>query len=78
MHKNIDKIKNLEFSKVIKKLFSKNEIEKFLNLYKNLPTTVTIKSRTLLKKGGLKILTKSLNIYYEKVKNEIGDFKMDV
>ena len=33
MHKNIEKIKNLEGSpKVIKNLFSKNEIEKFLDL----------------------------------------------
>ena len=34
MHKNIDKIKKLESSpKVVKNLFSKNEIEKFLKLY---------------------------------------------
>ena len=34
MHKNIDKIKSLEGTpKVIKNIFSKAEIEKFLNLY---------------------------------------------
>ena len=33
MHKNIDKIKNLESPpKVLKNLFSKNEIDKFLKL----------------------------------------------
>jgi len=79
MHKNIDKIKNLESSpKVIKKLFSKNEIEKFLDLYKNLPTTVHNKKQNVIKKRWLKNFNEELErIYYEKVKNEIGDFKMD-
>ena len=79
MHKNIDKIKNLESSpKVIKKLFSKNEIEKFLDLYKNLPTTVHNKKQNVIKKRWLKNFNEELErLYYEKVKNEIGDFKMD-
>ena len=79
MHKNIDKIKSLEGSpKVIKKLFSKNEIEKFLDLYKNLPTTVHNKKQNVIKKRWLKNFNEELErIYYEKVKNEIGDFKMD-
>jgi|TARA_Y200000002_G_scaffold367837_1_gene360286 hypothetical protein len=79
MHKNIDKIKNLEGSpKIIKKLFSKGEIEKFLELYKNLPTTVHNKKQNVIKKRWLKNFNKELeNIFYEKVKNEIGDFKMD-
>ena len=47
-NKNIDKIKNLEGSpKVIKNLFSKNEIEKFLNLYQELPTTVHNKKQNV-------------------------------
>ena len=51
MHKNIDKIKNLEGSpKIIKKLFSKGEIEKFLELYKNLPTTVHNKKQNDINK----------------------------
>ena len=79
MHKNIDKIKNLEGSpKVIKKLFSKNEIEKFLDLYKNLPITVHNKKQNVIKKRWLKNFNEELeNLYFEKVKNEIGDFKMD-
>ena len=41
MHKNIEKIKQLEGSpQIIKNLFTKNELENFLSLYKNLPTTV--------------------------------------
>ena len=55
MHKNIDKIKKLESSpKVIKNLFSKNEIEKFLNLYQKLPTTVHNKKQNVIKKRWLK------------------------
>ena len=79
MHKNIDKIKDLEGPpKVIKKLFSKNEIEKFLDLYKNLPTTVHNKKQNVIKKRWLKNFNEELeHLYFEKVKNEIGDFKMD-
>ena len=41
MHKNINEIKKLESPpQVIKNLFDKNEIEKFFNLYKELPITV--------------------------------------
>ena len=41
MHSNINEIKKLEGSpKVIKNLFDKNEIQKFFDLYKKLPTTV--------------------------------------
>jgi hypothetical protein len=51
MHKNIDKIKKLEGSpKVIKNLFGKKEIEKFLNLYQELPITVHNKKQNVIKK----------------------------
>lgn len=77
--RNIDKIKNLEGSpKVIKNLFSKNEIEKFLNLYKELPTTVHNKKQNVVKKRWLKNYNNELeSIFYDRVKNEIGEFKMD-
>tara|TARA_B100002052_G_C15785425_1_gene553692 strand:+ start:36 stop:743 length:708 start_codon:yes stop_codon:yes gene_type:complete len=79
MHKNIEQIKQLESSpRVIKNLFSKTEIEEFLNLYKKLPTTVHNKKQNVIKKRWLKDYNKELeNLFYEKVKNEIGDFKMD-
>jgi hypothetical protein len=79
MHKNIDKIKKLEGSpKVIKDLFSTNEIEKFLELYKNLPTTVHNKKQNVIKKRWLKNFNEELEaLFYKKVKGEIGDFKMD-
>ena len=79
MHKNIDKIKKLESSpKVVKNLFSKNEIEKFLKLYNDLPTTVHNKKQNVIKKRWLKNFNKEMeNIFYEKVSNEIGEFEMD-
>ena len=79
MHKEIDKIKNLESPpKEIKNLFKKQEIAKFLDLYNKLPTTVHNKKQNVIKKRWLKDINQELEIlFYEKVKNEIGNFKMD-
>ena len=79
MHKNINEIKKLESSpQVIKNLFNKNEIEKFFNLYKELPITVHNKKQNVIKKRWLKNYSDELeNLFFNKVKNEIGDFKMD-
>ena len=79
MHKNIKKIKSIEGSpKIIKKIFNEIEIRKFLNLYESLPTTVHNKKQNVIKKRWLKNYSKELeSLFYEKVKNEIGEFKMD-
>ena len=79
MHRNIDKIKSLESApKVIKNLFSKREIENFLNLYHKLPTTVHNKKQNVIKKRWLKDYNEELeSLFYNRIKNEIGDFKMD-
>ena len=79
MHKEIEKIKKLEGStKIIKNLFSKDELNKFLDLYNKLPTTVHNKKQNLIKKRWLKDVDQELeNLFYTKVANEIGDFKMD-
>lgn len=79
MHKEIDKIKELEGSpKVIKSLFSEDEIKKFLDLYNQLPITVHNKKQNVIKKRWLKDFNQELeNIFNTKVKNEIGHFKMD-
>ena len=79
MHKNIDEIKKLESApKVVRNLFSNSELEKFLNLYHNLPTTVHNKRQNVIKKRWLKNFSEELeSLFYEKVKNEIGEFKMD-
>ena len=51
MHKNLEEIKKLEGSpKIIKDLFSNNELEKFFKLYQNLPTTVHNKKQNVIKK----------------------------
>ena len=79
MHINIDKIKKLEGSpQIIKNLFTKSEIEKFMDLYLNLPTTVHNKKQNVIKKRWLQNFNKELeNLFYERVKNIIGDFRMD-
>ena len=79
MHKNIDKIKALEGSpKIVKNLFNKTEIEQFLNLYRDLPTTTHNKKQNVIKKRWLKNYNTELeSLFFERVKNEIGDFKMD-
>ena len=79
MNKNIDKIKKLEGSpQIIKNFLNKKEIEKFLNLYQNLPTTIHNKKQNVIKKRWLKNYNEELeSLFYKKVKNEIGEFKMD-
>ena len=79
MHKNIDKIKKLEGSpQVIKNLFSKTELERFLNLYHDLPTTVHNKKQNVIKKRWLQNYSSDLeDLFVNRVRNEIGEFKMD-
>ena len=79
MHKNIDKIKKLESSpQIIKNIFTKEEINKFLKLYQDLPTTVHNKKQNVIKKRWLKNYSEELeSFFYKKLENEIGDFKMD-
>ena len=79
MHSKIEEIKKNESPpKVIKNLFSKDEINKFLSLYEQLPTTVHNKKQNVIKKRWLKEYGKELEkLFYSKLKNEIGDFKYD-
>ena len=79
MHLKINQIKKNESPpKVIKNLFSKGEINKFLKLYNELPTTVHNKKQNVVKKRWLIDYGKDLEVlFYSKVKNEIGDFKYD-
>ena len=79
MHKNIDKIKKLEGStKIIKNLFSKDEIDKFLDLYNELSITVHNKKQNVIKKRWLQGYNDRLeNSFCKRLKKEIGDFKMD-
>lgn len=79
MHKKIIEIKKLENSpRVIKNIFTKEEINGFLDLYKILPTTVHNKKQNVIKKRWLVEYGKELEtLFYEKLKNLIGEFKYD-
>ena len=79
MHKKIEEIKKFESPpKVIKNLYSKEEIEEFLKLYNDLPTTVHNKKQNVIKKRWLQGFNKKLEkLFCERLQKEIGDFKMD-
>ena len=79
MNEKIDKIKKLESApKVIKNIFSKSEIDDFLKLYAELPTTVHNKKQNVIKKRWLQGYNQNLEkIFCERLEKEIGNFKMD-
>tara|TARA_Y100001970_G_scaffold279495_1_gene386959 strand:- start:7460 stop:8167 length:708 start_codon:yes stop_codon:yes gene_type:complete len=79
MHAKIEEIKkNEKPPKVIRNLFSKDEINKFLTLYKTLPTTVHNTKQNVIKKRWLQGFDKKLeDLFCKKLKDQIGDFKMD-
>ena len=79
MHKQIEKIKINECKpKILKNIFSNDEISKFMNLYNELPITVHNKKQNVIKKRWLNDYGKNLEkLFYDKLKNEIGDFKYD-
>ena len=79
MDDKISEIKKLESEpKIIKNLFNKEEINEFLNLYKSLPITVHNKKQNVIKKRWLQGFNKKLEkIFYDRLQNEIGNFKMD-
>tara|TARA_A100001011_G_scaffold129990_1_gene137022 strand:+ start:2487 stop:3194 length:708 start_codon:yes stop_codon:yes gene_type:complete len=79
MKKKIEEIKKNESPpKIIKNLYSEKEIEAFLKLYRDLPTTVHNKKQNVIKKRWLQGYNKDLeNLFCERLKKEIGDFKMD-
>ena len=79
MHKQIEKIKKNESKpRVIKNIFNNKEIEKFTTLYNELPITVHNKKQNVIKKRWLIEYGKELEeIFYNKLKSEIGDFKYD-
>jgi len=79
MHKQIEEIKKTESKpKIIKNIFDKNEINKFIDLYNDLPVTVHNKKQNVIKKRWLIEYGKGLEeLFYKRLKNEIGDFKYD-
>jgi hypothetical protein len=79
MHKQLEKIKQHEGKpRIIKNIFKGEEIDKFIELYNKLPTTVHNKKQNVIKKRWLTNFSKELEeLFYKKLKNEIGDFKYD-
>ena len=79
MHNQISEIKKNESQpKVIKNIFNKEEIDEFIDLYKRLPITVHNKKQNVIKKRWIVEYGKELEkLFYERLKNEIGDFKYD-
>ncbi len=79
MHEKIQEIKKSESPpKVIENLYSDAEIEDFLKLYNDLPVTTHNKKQNVIKKRWLQGYNKKLEkLFFERLKKEIGDFKMD-
>ena len=79
MAREMKKIGTHESSpKVIKNLFDKGEIQKFLNLYEKLPTTVFNKKQNVVKKRWLQGYDIELEEkFYQRIQREIGEFKFD-
>ena len=79
MHKQLEKIKKNESKpRVLKNIFNKEEINKFLKLYEELPITVHNKKQNVIKKRWLFDYGKELEeLFYKRLSNEIGDFKYD-
>ena len=75
---NIDKIKSFEATPKIVEVFSDVEIGMMQDLYKKLPERVFNKKQNVRKKMWIQNYNKELDkIYFDKLKETIGDFKMD-
>tara|TARA_B100000242_G_scaffold282082_1_gene243045 strand:- start:1662 stop:2369 length:708 start_codon:yes stop_codon:yes gene_type:complete len=79
MHELIDQIKKNESKpKVLKNILNKEEINKFLKLYAELPITVHNKKQNVIKKRWLANYGKELELlFYRKLSSAIGSFKYD-
>ena len=77
-HDNLDKIKNLEGSPKKVNIFSQQEIKLIQELYKKLPERTFNKKQNIRKKVWEKNYDKKLDeIYFNRLKEFLGDFKMD-
>ena len=77
-HIHLDQIKKLESPPKIVNIFSEKEIKMIQELYAALPETVFNKKQNVRKKGWIANYNKELDkIYFDKIKDVLGDFKMD-
>jgi hypothetical protein len=75
---NLDKIKNFETPAKIVKIFSREEIKMIEQLYFDLPDRIFNKKQNIKKKAWIQNYNKELDkIYFNKLKEALGDFKMD-
>tara|TARA_Y100000590_G_scaffold402875_1_gene488993 strand:+ start:74 stop:769 length:696 start_codon:yes stop_codon:yes gene_type:complete len=76
--KYLDKIKSLESPPKIVQIFSEQELKMINDLYEALPETTFNKKQNVRKKSWLQNYNKELDkIYFDRLKDTIGDFKMD-
>ena len=77
-HSFLDQIYNNESKPRIVKIFSEKEIKMIQKLYTILPEKVFNKKQNIRKKAWIQNYNKELDqIYVDKLKNVLGDFKMD-
>ena len=77
-HIHLDKIKSYESPPRIVNIFSKKEIKMMQQLYTDLPERVFNKKQNIKKKAWIQNYNKELDkIYFDKLKDVLGDFKMD-
>ena len=75
---HLDKIKSYESPPRIVNIFSKEEIKMIQQLYADLPERVYNKKQNVKKKAWIQNYNKELDkIYFDKLKDVLGDFKMD-
>ena len=78
IHKHLDKIKKNESPPIVINIFSEKEIKMIQELYADLPERVFNKNQNVRKKAWIQNYNKELDkIYYNKLKDVLGDFKMD-
>ena len=75
---HLDKIKSYESPPRIVNIFSKKEIKMMHQLYTDLPEKIFNKKQNVKKKAWVQNYNKELDkIYFDKLKDVLGDFKMD-
>ncbi len=75
---NLNKIKENESSPKIVNIFSEKEIKMIQELYTDLPEKVFNKTQNIRKKAWVQNYNKELDkLYFDKIKNVLGDFNMD-
>ena len=77
-HKYLDKIKSLEAPPKRVNIFSEKEIKMIQELYVSLPERTFNKKQNIKKKAWVQNYNKALDkIYFNKLKDFLGDFEMD-